>query len=307
MPTIDIPDKVCSHCGGIRWRIEQEKRKYGVRTRYKCVKKIGEKYKRWSQANPEKVREYKIGTKKDWKTPEGKEYYRKREAKHCANLTDKYVKCTLRHNPIYRNATITPQMIERQRQYLKVQRQLKNLENGKRQQTEQTETDRRRSLSNGRQSKERIREIQQSQLSKRSSVSLSLQHASNERSNALCSTRNKKVNRNQLKFNNMSRKSIFTTTEKQVIKKEIRRGVKVKDIARVLAPKYELTERQMLNKLYYISSQTYMLRGRPKKSTTPKTKAPTSNVPTVVNAITNSAGLSGKKIMMYDDHIRIYF
>lgn len=317
MPTIDIPDKVCPHCGGIRWRVEKIKRpslinpNY-VKTRYRCAKKIGEKYKRWSQAHPEKIKEYQIGTKKDWRTPQGREYYRKREAKHCANLTDKYVKYTLRHNPIYRNATITPEMIERQRQYLKVQRQLKNLENGKRKQTEQAETDRRRSLSNGRQSKERIREIQQSQLSERSSVSLSLQHASNERSNALCSTRNKKVNRNQLKFNNMSRRSIFSTVQLQLIKKEIRKGVKVKELARTLAPKFNLTEEKMLNKLYYISAHTYLLRGRPKKSSTLRKTTTVMEAPKAAPVVTSKAieeatGLVGKKIVMYGDHIRIYF
>lgn len=303
MPTIDIPDRVCPHCGGTKWRVEQEKRKYWVRTRYRCVKKIGEKHKRWSQANPEKVREYQIGRKKDWKTPKYRNYARERSAKHSAELTDKYIKYTLRKNPIYRNATITPQMIERQRQCLKVQRQLKNLENGKRKQTEQTETDRRSSLSNGRQSKERVREIQQPQLSERSSASLSLQHASNERSNALCSTRHKKVNRNQLKFNNMSRRSIFNTTQTQVIKKQIRKGVKVKDLARTLAPKYNISEEQMMSKLYYISARTYMMRGRPSK----KAKTPAPTTATRVENTTENISVVGKKVVMYSNHIRIYF
>ena len=274
-----------------------------VRTRYRCVKKIGEKHKRWSQAHPEKIKEYQIGRKKNWKTPEYKEYARKREAKHCAELTDRYVKYTLRHNPIYRNATITPEMIERQRQSLKVQRQLKNLENGKRKQTKQAEADRGSSLSNGRQSKERIREIQQSQLSKRSSVSLSLQHASNERSNALCSTRNKKVNRNQLKFNNMSRRSIFNTTELLDIKKQIRQGAKVKQMAKRLAPQYNVTEEQMLSKLYYISARTYMMRGRPSK----KAKTPAPTTATRVEKPTENISVVGKKVVMYSNHIRIYF
>ena len=300
MPTIDIPDRICPHCGGVRWRIEQEKRKYNTRTRYRCVKKLSEKYKRWSQANPEKIKEYE--TKKNYKTDKYRKYAREKHTKHSTELTDKYIKYTLRKNPIYRNATITPEIIERQRQSLKVQRQLKNLENGKRKQTEQAEADRRRSLSNGRESKERIREVQQSQLSKRSSVSLSLQHASNERSNALCSTRNKKVNRNQLKFNNMSRRSIFKTAEILEIKKQIRQGSKVKQMAKRLAPQYNLTEEQMLSKLYYISANTYMMRGRPSK----KTKTPAAPV-TRVEKPTDNISVVGKKVVMYSDHIRIYF
>lgn len=296
MPTIDIPDRICPHCGGIRWRVEQEKRKYWVRTRYRCAKKIGEKHKRWSQANPEKVREYQIGRKKDWKTPKYRKYARERSAKHSAELTDKYIKYTLRKNPIYRNATITPQMIERQRQCLKVQRQLKNLENGKRQQTEQAEADRRRSLSNGRESKERIREIQQSQLSKRSSVSLSLQHASNERSNALCSTRNKKVNRNQLKFNKMGRKTMYSPEAIQEMKSAIRTGRPIVHLAEEFSSKWGYNLLSLKNKMYSLAKRTYKIRewkGRKRRTTT--------------KAASKAVATSTSRIERYDDHIRIYF
>ena len=127
MPTVDIPEKVCPHCGGIRWRIEQEKRKYYIRTRYRCVKKLDEKYKKWAQAHPERIREYQIGRKRDFKTPKYREYCRKREAKHCLELTDRYIKYVLRHNPIYRNAIITKEMIETTRDYLKTTRLLKKI------------------------------------------------------------------------------------------------------------------------------------------------------------------------------------
>ena len=280
MPTIDIPDKVCPHCGGTKWFMVIQ----DGYTKYHCYEKKKERWKTWHMENP--------GMHKLYRRKSGREKSKK--------LSDTYIKERLIYGTGLKFKDVTPEMIARFRNYATTKRQLKNLENGKRKQTEQTETDRRSSLSNGRQSKERIREIQQSQLSKRSSVSLSLQYASNERSNALYSTRNKKVNRNQLKFNNMSRRSIFNTTETQVIKKQIRKGVKVKDLARTLAPKYNISEEQMMGKLYYISARTYMMRGRPtKKAKTPpvtKVEKPTENVSVV-----------GKKVVMYSNHIRIYF
>lgn len=282
MPTIDIPDRICPHCGGTKWFMFIQ----DGYTKYHCHEKKKERWKTWHMENP--------GIHKLYRRKSGREKSKK--------LSDTYIKERLIYGTGLKFKDVTPEMITRFRNYAKTKRQLKNLENGKRKQTEQAEADRRRSLSNGRESKERIREVQQSQLSKRSSVSLSLQHASNERSNALCSTRNKKVNRNQLKFNNMSRRSIFKTAEVLEIKKQIRQGSKVKQMAKRLAPQYNVTEEQMLSKLYYISANTYMMRGRPSK----KTKTPAAPV-TRVEKPTDNTSVVGKKVVMYSDHIRIYF
>ena len=59
MPTIDIPDKICSHCGGIRWFTKIDKRinKDGILKEYvthTCsIIKI-EQCKKWASENPEK-------------------------------------------------------------------------------------------------------------------------------------------------------------------------------------------------------------------------------------------------------------
>ena len=100
----------------------------------------------------------------------------------------------------------------------------------------------------------------------------------------------------------MSRRSIVKTEEVLEIKKQIRRGAKVKQMAKRLAPQYNVTEEQMLNKLYYISARTYMLRGRPSK----KTKAPAAPV-TRVEKPTENISVVGKKVVVYSNHIRIYF
>lgn len=155
MARVDIPDRICPHCGGTRWIIEKEKKRYWIRTRYRCAKKAYERSKKWCLANPDKVKEYQKNRQKTyWKTPKMREYERLRSARHSSELTDKYIRYMLRHNPVYRNATITPEMIERYRIHLKTSRQLKTIENAKKR--NKTEVDRRSSLSNGRKSKKRI-------------------------------------------------------------------------------------------------------------------------------------------------------
>lgn len=97
----------------------------------------------------------------------------------------------------------------------------------------------------------------------------------------------------------MSRKSIFKTAELLQIKKQIREGIKVKQLAKRLAPRYNVTEEQMLNKLYYISAKTYMMRGRPSKKAKVATPA--------VEKSPENMSVVGKKVVVYSNHIRIYF
>lgn len=51
MPTIDIPDKICSHCGGTRWYYDPKKNKHI------CNKKREDQYNSWKSRNIEKFRE----------------------------------------------------------------------------------------------------------------------------------------------------------------------------------------------------------------------------------------------------------
>jgi len=120
----------------------------------------------------------------------------------------------------------------------------------------------------------------------------------------------------------MSRTSIFKKAEITEIKREMRNGTKIKKLAERLAPKYNLTERQMANKLYYVSAHTYMIKKKAKR-TVEKNTVPTISpdvaivdtiaveaVPTVVetaNVVNATPTIVGRKVEMYDDHIRIYF
>jgi hypothetical protein len=66
MPTIDIPDKICPHCGGTRWyftkrgylcylrNYEQNKRRY-IKNREQCLLNR----KQWAEENKEKVKVHK--------------------------------------------------------------------------------------------------------------------------------------------------------------------------------------------------------------------------------------------------------
>jgi hypothetical protein len=120
----------------------------------------------------------------------------------------------------------------------------------------------------------------------------------------------------------MSRRSIFKKAEITEIKREMRNGTKIKELAERLAPKYNLTEKQMLNRLYYVSAHTYMIKRKVKPTVEENTVATVNpdvttidtitveTVPTVVETeqVVNTApAIVGRKVEMYDDHIRIYF
>lgn len=143
MPTIDIRDRICPHCGGIRWKVEQEKRKYGVITRYRCAKRAYERHKRWIDGNPEKVNEYdkkKIQTRKAtgyYKTPKMREYARLKHKRESDTLSDNYVLRMLaaepkgKNTPRLKRSEIPQRLIELKRKQLLLNRQLKSLENEK--------------------------------------------------------------------------------------------------------------------------------------------------------------------------------
>jgi hypothetical protein len=132
MPTVDIPDKICPHCGGTKWKIEYEKRPYWIRTRYRCAKKSQERLDKWQLKNPEKLLEYsrrgsKVKTLKSyWKSEayrgkQNKRYYINKE-----NLTDRHIKHLLAHESELSQSDIPQELIEIKRKQLILKRKLKN-------------------------------------------------------------------------------------------------------------------------------------------------------------------------------------
>ena len=104
----------------------------------------------------------------------------------------------------------------------------------------------------------------------------------------------------------MSRRSLFTTKEVLEMKKEIRTGESIKSIARRLAPQFDVTEQQLCSKLYSVATRTYLRRGRPTLEQTSPRKY-TKKATTVTRNTKEVVSTSGKKVIMYEDHIRIYF
>lgn len=130
MSTVDIPDKVCSHCGGTRWKIEYEKRPYHIRKRYRCVKKAQERTNKWILNNPEKMKvirrekQKRISKTSSYKKKQLEKYYYNRD-----NLTDRYIKYLIVHKNELSQSDVPQQLIELKRKELLLIRQIKN--NGK--------------------------------------------------------------------------------------------------------------------------------------------------------------------------------
>jgi len=96
----------------------------------------------------------------------------------------------------------------------------------------------------------------------------------------------------------MSRKTIFTEAQIKEMKEVIRTGEPITMLAERLAPTYNVTENKLRSKLYSVAKRTKKIAdwSGPKQRRTKTTPTPTP-----------TESLSAKKVVMYDDHIRIYF
>jgi hypothetical protein len=134
MPTVIIPDKICSHCGGTKWIIEKENRKYGLRTRYRCAIRASERYKRWTVNHPDKVLYYSKESSKvrtecgHWKTEEYKKQQLLRYYENRDQVTDRFVKHILAHDGLLSQSDIPQNLVELKRKQLLLTRQIKNHE-----------------------------------------------------------------------------------------------------------------------------------------------------------------------------------
>ncbi len=142
MPTIDIPDKICSHCGGIRWVIEKEKRPYYIRTRYRCATKEKERHDLWVKKNLDKIKSY---SRKKQQRPEGyyktskmKEHYRLKAKRESETLHDNFIKNKIMKSVEGISRSDIPQkLIDITRKHLLLIRQLNNQKNEKAKQERQ--------------------------------------------------------------------------------------------------------------------------------------------------------------------------
>ncbi len=166
MPTIDIPDKICPHCGGTKWYVKTDKyiNKNGVLKQYishSCIILVKERDKKWKSENPEKrkiiykkskdkvkdTEEYKIKNNqrvRAWyklnkeqaiqnsknaklRNPEKyKMFSLVKNRKEVANLGDNYIKSLLSKDKELSFKDIPQQLVEIKRKQLLLTRQIKN-------------------------------------------------------------------------------------------------------------------------------------------------------------------------------------
>jgi Ribonuclease G/E len=132
MPTIEIPDKICPHCGGTKWIIEIEKRQYSTITRYRCSLKAKERCKKWAVKNIDKCKSYAIKANKiktesgyykteNYKKQQTIRYYKERDA-----LTDHFVKTRLANDGLLSQSEMPKELIELKRKELLLTRTIRN-------------------------------------------------------------------------------------------------------------------------------------------------------------------------------------
>jgi DNA-binding PadR family transcriptional regulator len=110
MPTVIIPDKICSHCGGTEWYYYENKNSYSCRNEQKEKRKVyastpkGKailkaardryllKNKQYCKDYYEKNKEkFKLNSYNYRKTERGKEALKRAKNKQSENLTDYYI------------------------------------------------------------------------------------------------------------------------------------------------------------------------------------------------------------------------
>jgi hypothetical protein len=153
MPTIDIPDKICPHCGGTQWyyrenhnyyycyKKQRDKRKAYLSTpeakaklkiyldkhREKNKEKIAKYYRDSYEKNKE---QYKIASHKYRQTEKGKAALKRAKNKQSENLTDYYIINNMYILAYYDEfkidrKAVTPTQIERYRTFIQLKREIK--------------------------------------------------------------------------------------------------------------------------------------------------------------------------------------
>jgi hypothetical protein len=97
----------------------------------------------------------------------------------------------------------------------------------------------------------------------------------------------------------MSRKSIFSDFQVKEMKEIIRTGEPIVTLAERLAIKYNVSEPTMRTKLYSIAKSTYKIAewSGPKRRIKKKEEEQEPQ----------ETSYAAKRVVMYEDHIRIYF
>lgn len=146
MPTVIIPDKICPHCGGNKWRIEYRKKPTKANPdnraiRYRCSVQSDERSKKWSINHPEKKKEYSKNRIQNfpegyWRTPEMKERYRLKAKRESDQLSDNFIRNKIlgKSGSLSRTTLsfkdIPQELVELKRKSMQLNRQLKTQKHG---------------------------------------------------------------------------------------------------------------------------------------------------------------------------------
>lgn len=136
MATIDIPDKICPHCGGTKWKTEYRKKPTKADPdktliRYRCAIRGKERLDRWAENNPDRWKSYPKRNKPAgyYKTPERREQGRLKTKRESDNLEDNFIKRMIMGNLKDISRSEIPQkLIGIKRTQLLLSRQLKQLQ-----------------------------------------------------------------------------------------------------------------------------------------------------------------------------------
>lgn len=134
MPTIDIPGKVCPHCGGTKWKTEYKRLANDNKILiYRCAVRGMERTERWKAKNPDRNRAHNIKSctnrrnKGYFKTPKERERSRLISKRERDTLSDNYVYRRLFSDPYMKDldrADIPPELLETKRKQLTLLRQI---------------------------------------------------------------------------------------------------------------------------------------------------------------------------------------
>jgi hypothetical protein len=151
MAIVNIPKKVCPHCGGTKWQTK----KFTNPDKYKCAKREIELVQEWREKNNDKYKKhgrkyyqenreryavygakyrkenrghYRAYHKRLNASPEGKAYRKKLNDKYNKELTDSYVRCVIR-NTFDLDFQPTEEQINNFRIYLKTKREYEKQKN----------------------------------------------------------------------------------------------------------------------------------------------------------------------------------
>lgn len=129
MPSIILPDRICSHCGGNKWYICYSISKN--RTLYRCAARLKINNNRYLDGGKKNIRlaKQRQYTKNHPFSAIDRIRHKRYRDRRRDNLSDVYIKALLSSNNTIRPIDIHPELIQLKRKQLKLHRNAKQVTN----------------------------------------------------------------------------------------------------------------------------------------------------------------------------------